>query len=66
MKKPVTATIRYEIAPTWAILERKLIDLMNDAVSPYVEKYANPDGSLKWAEKWHGGRDGMDDFYEAF
>lgn len=62
----ITATVHYEYAPVWAILERRLIDLMNKAVYPYVEKYANPDGSLIWKDAWTGGRDGMDDFYEAF
>jgi hypothetical protein len=64
--KVITATVHYEIAPAWAILERKLIDLMNQAVYPYVAKYAHPDGSLIWADRWSGSRDGMDDFYEAF
>jgi hypothetical protein len=62
----ITASIHYEIAPAWAILERKLIDLMNEAVHPYADKYTNPDGSLIWADTWTGSRDGMDDFYEAF
>ena len=62
----ITATVHYEIAPAWAILERKLIDLMNEAVHPYTDKYTNPDGSLIWADTWTGSRDGMDDFYEAF
>ena len=64
--KVILATVHYEIAPAWAILERKLIDLMNQAVYPYVTKYAYPDGSLIWADRWSGSRDGMDDFYEAF
>jgi hypothetical protein len=64
--KAITATVHYEIAPAWAILERKLIDLMNQAVHPYVAKYTRPDGSLIWADRWSGSRDGMDDFYEAF
>ena len=65
--KSVTATVHFDIAPAWALLERKLIDLMNDAVHPYVEKYTNPDGSLIWADTLSGSsRDGMDDFYEAF
>lgn len=62
----ITANVHYEIAPAWAIMERKLIDLMDEAVYPYAEKYAHPDGSLIWADAWSGSRDGMDDFYEAF
>ncbi len=62
----ITARIHYEITPPWAILERKLIDTINEAVHPYIEKYTRPDGSLIWADTWSGSRDGMDDFYEAF
>ena len=64
--KEITASVHYDIAPAWAILERKLIDLMNEAVHPYAEKYTNPDGALIWADTWAGSRDGMDDFYESF
>ncbi len=64
--KTLTASVHYDIAPAWALLERKLIDLMNEAVYPYAEKYTNPDGSLIWTDTWTGSRDGMDDFYEAF
>jgi hypothetical protein len=64
--KKITASVHYDIAPSWAILERKLIDLMDQAAHPYAAKYANADGSLKWADTWSGSRDGMDDFYEAF
>ncbi|NKB66206.1 MAG: hypothetical protein GKR89_04025 [Candidatus Latescibacteria bacterium] len=62
----ITATVHYPIAPAWALLQRRLIDMMDEAVHPYVAKYANEDGSLKWADSWSGSRDGMDDFYEAF
>ena len=64
--KTITATVHYPIAPSWALTQRQLIDLMDEAVHPYVDKYAEEDGSLKWADTWSGGRDGMDDFYEAF
>jgi hypothetical protein len=37
--KTIRASTHYQIAPAWAILERKLIDLMNQAVHPYVAKY---------------------------
>ena len=62
----INATVHYAIAPAWAILQRQLFELMDNAVHPYAEKYANADGSLKWAASWSGSRDGMDDFYEAF
>ena len=61
----IEATAHYEIAPAWALLERKLIDLMNEAVHPYLEKYTHPDGSLIWRDYWSGSRDGADDLYES-
>lgn len=62
----ITARVHYEITPPWAILERKLIDTIDEAVLPYIEKYTRGDGALIWADTWSGSRDGMDDFYEAF
>ena len=38
----VTASVHYEITPPWAILERKLIDTIDEAVHPYIEKYTHP------------------------
>ena len=64
--KTILASVHYQVAPAWAVLERKLIDLMDRAVYPYVAKYTRPDHSLIWADRWPGSRDGMDDFYEAF
>ena len=51
--------------PAWAVLERKLFDVMDRSVYPYLEKYTRADGSLIWREKLVG-RDGADDFYESF
>ncbi len=52
--------------PQWALLQRHLITLMNEAIIPYVERYTREDGSLIWADTWPDTRDGLDDFYEAF
>lgn len=53
--------------PDWAVLERKLIDLMNDAVEPLLEKYVRPDGSLLWPPgDEYSGIDALDDAYESF
>jgi hypothetical protein len=51
--------------PTWAILERKLFDLMNEATVPFVKRYVRADGELIWREGGTGSRDGADDFYES-
>ncbi|MCX6045876.1 MAG: hypothetical protein NT075_12245 [Chloroflexi bacterium] len=51
--------------PTWVILERKLIDLLNESIYPFLEKYTREDGTLIWREGGTGSRDGADDFYES-
>jgi hypothetical protein len=52
-------------APEWAIMQRQLITMMNEAAEEYVDRYTNKDGSLMWREDWPG-MDGSDDPYEAF
>lgn len=61
----IRASIPSQMPPTWAVLERKLIDVMDQAVYPFLEKYVRPDGTLIWNEKWYKSRDGADDFYES-
>lgn len=51
--------------PTWAILQRQLIDLMNEATEPFLRRYVRDDGELIWREGGTGSRDGADDFYES-
>jgi len=41
----------------WALLQRKLMKLMEDAVQPMVDKYAERGGALYFA-------DDVDDLYE--
>ncbi|MBK8504825.1 MAG: hypothetical protein IPL46_23010 [Saprospiraceae bacterium] len=53
------------IPPEWALLERHLLDQIYPAALEFVEKYTNPDGTLKWREEWPG-IDGSDDGYESF
>ena len=63
------ATVPCGAPPAWAVWERRLFDLLDQAVWPYWEKYTRPDGSLIWREAGHDNwqtRDGVDDFYEAF
>ncbi len=52
--------------PAWAVLERRLIDSLNEAGRIFVETYANPDGTLRWKERYEGGMNSSDDLYEAF
>ena len=62
-------TLRVETprpAPEWALLERELIDQLNRAGEVFVETYANPDGTLRWQERYQGGMNSSDDAYEGF
>jgi hypothetical protein len=62
----ITATISAGSPPTWAILERALFDLMDQAVYPFLARYTHDDGTLIWRDTWEEGRrDGADDFYES-
>ncbi len=62
----ITATTPIGAPPSWAVMERALIDLIDRSVYPYLEKYTHPDGSLIWADQWVNSRDGLDDLYESF
>lgn len=62
----VTATLPLDAPPAWAVLERALFDLMDQAVHPFLQKYTRPDGTLTWADQWKNSRDGADDLYESF
>lgn len=61
----ISATVPCQEPPAWALWERRLIDAMNDAVYPFLEKYTHPDGTLIWADVWSNSRDGADDLYES-
>jgi hypothetical protein len=55
--------------PAWAVWERRLLDVMSEAVHPFAAKYTRPDGSLIWRDENDDSfqsRDGADDFYESF
>jgi hypothetical protein len=51
--------------PDWAVKQRYLIDLMNEAAVAFVERYTRSDGTLIWRDEWPG-MDGSDDGYESF
>ena len=53
--------------PTWAVLERELIDKINDAAPQVLKKYTRPDGTLYWpTHPDFQSFDGLDDAYESF
>jgi hypothetical protein len=51
--------------PSWAVRQRHLIDVMNEAAVDFVARYTRPDGTLVWRDLWPG-MDGSDDGYESF
>jgi len=61
----IEATIPCSNPPAWAVLERKLIEVMDQSVCPYLDKYTREDGTLIFRDDFRS-RDGADDFYESF
>ena len=51
--------------PAWAILERKLIALIDESSLEFADRYTNLDNTLIWRSEWPGF-DGSDDPYEGF
>ena len=51
--------------PVWAIEQRKLFDLYNQACQLFAKKYLAENGYMKVVERW-GGNDGPDDAMENF
>ncbi len=51
--------------PAWALGQRHLIRVMDEALPRFQERYTRPDGSLIWRDEWPG-MDGSDDGYETF
>jgi hypothetical protein len=65
----LTASVPSLNPPTWAILQRKLFDVLSAAVHPYLDKYTHASGERQHELIWGGNlnsRDGADDFYESF
>ncbi len=61
--RELRATLPCPSPPAWAVLERHLFALLDQAVRPYLEQYTRPDGSLIWD---HESAHSEDDFYEAY
>jgi len=56
---PVLKATRVSAPPGWALLERQLIALMEEAAPEYMHSCTEASGTAIWA-------DDIDDFYEAF
>lgn len=54
-----------EPLPDWALRQRQLIDVMNEAAPIYQERYTRQDGTFIWRDEWPG-MDGSDDGYESY
>ena len=61
----ISATCLSATPPSWAILERQLIAVLDQAIHPFLEKYTRADGTLIWRDEFVT-RDGADDGYESF
>lgn len=63
----IEAQTQLQTPPTWAVLERELIDKMNAAGPQVLERYTRPDGTLLWpTNPDFQSIDGLDDAYESF
>ena len=51
--------------PDWALRQRQLIDVMNEAAPAFQARYTRADGSFIWRDEWPG-MDGSDDGYESY
>lgn len=51
--------------PRWAVLERRLFDLLDEGWREFERRFCEMDGRLRYGGRMHG-RDGVDDFYEPF
>ena len=53
--------------PVWAILQRKLIDIINETPDLIMEKYVEPNGYMMWPnDPDFASIDALDDMYESF
>ena len=63
----IEAKTSIQTPPEWAVLERELIDKINDAAPKVLKKYTRPDGTLFWPNHPEfQSFDGLDDAYESF
>ncbi len=63
---PVIQVDTPQPAPRWAVLERHLIETMDRAGVEFYQTYVQPDGTLRWKERYEGGMNSSDDAYEGF
>ena len=62
---PIFSAKNSEKVPEWALLERKLIAMIDESSLEFADRYTNSDNTLIWRNEWPGF-DGSDDPYEGF
>jgi len=63
----VTSTKNITKPPKWAILQRRLIDLINETPELIIKKYVEPNGYMMWPnDSDFASVDALDDMYESF
>ena len=65
MTRRIHASVPLRDVPQWAVLQRELLTLQDAAWRRFAERFCEPDGRLRYSGRMYG-RDGVDDFYEAF
>ena len=65
MEPVITASVPLLEPPGWAIAQRQLFDLLDDAWRRFAHAFTGPDGRLNYDGSL-STRDGVDDFYEVF
>ena len=51
--------------PKWALLQRQIFKVLDEAAIEFADRYTRDDGTLIWRDRWPG-MDGSDDPYEGF
>ena len=63
----IKASESIKIEPLWAVLERELINKINESAPKILSKYTRDDGTLLWpVSPEFQSVDGLDDCYESF
>jgi hypothetical protein len=65
MHPVITASVPLLEPPNWAISQRDLFDLLDQAWRRFERDFTGPDGRLTYRDRLTS-RDGVDDFYETF
>ena len=70
MTEPIAHLLRIRAeklaaVPKWALLQRQIFKVLDEAAIEFADRYTRDDGTLIWRDRWPG-MDGSDDPYEGF